>query len=104
MESEIRQAVALLRDNTLVWSSDMEAIRLELADLMEAVGRLPTHQLDDQMDELVFKVLGQDLQSVTSNDPLEAWIEASTRELGIIAVASRSESFKDALKKMFSAL
>lgn len=34
--TDYKQAVALLRDNHLVWSSDFDAIRLDLADLIDS--------------------------------------------------------------------
>lgn len=34
--TDYKQAVALLRDNQLVWSSDFDSIRLELANLIES--------------------------------------------------------------------
>jgi len=35
VSKEISEAVALLRDENLVWSSDIEDIKLELATLLE---------------------------------------------------------------------
>lgn len=35
MSKLIGEAVALLRDDNLVWSSDMESVKLELATLLE---------------------------------------------------------------------
>ena len=35
MSKEISEAVALLRDENLIWSSDIEDIKLELATLLE---------------------------------------------------------------------
>jgi signal recognition particle GTPase len=35
VRANYRQAVELLRDDKLVWSSDMDAIRKELADVFE---------------------------------------------------------------------
>lgn len=32
--ADFKQAIALLRDNNLVWSSDFDDIRLDLADLL----------------------------------------------------------------------
>jgi hypothetical protein len=34
--ADFKQAIALLRDNNLVWSSDFDDIRLDLADLLTA--------------------------------------------------------------------
>lgn len=34
--TDYKQAVALLRDNHLVWSSDFDSIRLDLADLIDS--------------------------------------------------------------------
>jgi hypothetical protein len=34
--TDYKQAVALLRDNHLVWSSDFDGIRLDLADLIDS--------------------------------------------------------------------
>lgn len=77
LDAQIREAVALLRDDGLVWSPDFETIRLALADLLDAIGRLPTHQLDDQLDELMSRLLRvePDLKD-EEVDALEAWIRS----------------------------
>lgn len=58
LDSQIREAIAILQDEHLVWSEDMELIRGPLAALIAKIHTLPTHQLDDEMDELVLILLG----------------------------------------------
>ena len=40
MSETVKQAVELLRDNNLAWSSDMQDIRLELAMLIEVSSQI----------------------------------------------------------------
>jgi len=66
---------------------------------------LPTHQLDDALDELLLKVLCESPDDITSLDPFEAWMATSTRQMSLITgAASRSTDFKDALKRLFGQL
>lgn len=48
-------ALKLLEDNNLVWSSDFEAIRLDLAVLLEKAAKLEslTNEINELTDKLV---------------------------------------------------
>lgn len=105
--SSLHQALKLLRDDNLVWADEFEAIRHPLADLLDHVGQLPTHQFDEFVDELVISLLSEHPHSthVSTTDPVERWMDDATRQLGIIEeVASRSERSKLAIQRMFGAL
>ena len=105
IEQELREAVALLRDENLVWSEDFEVIREPLAGLLAKIAQLPTHQLDDELDAFLRPLLRFEPEPSTPADPLEAWIDTSTRELGIYrALSDKSPEFKEALKKLFDIL
>lgn len=76
----LRQSVALLRDNNLVWSEDFETLRQPLADLLDKIRQLPTHSLDDELDELAAALTGAHVPDPRL-DALEAWIEKAARVL-----------------------
>ena len=85
LDAQIRESVALLRDDGLVWSPDFETIRLPLADLLEAIGRLPTHQLDDALDGLMIRLLCiEPDENERGDDPLEAWIRSVAKTFRIL--------------------
>ena len=85
LDAQIREAVALLRDDGLVWSPDFESIRLPLADLLEAIGRLPTHQLDDALDGLFIRLLCiEPDDKPAGEDALEAWIRSVAKTFRVL--------------------
>lgn len=102
--SALKEAVALLRDEHLVWSEDMEVIRRPLADLLEKIGHHPMSDFHEQVDDLLFPLLGYERTSAP-RDPLEAWMNDAQRHLTLLdGMAEQSPSFKEALKKLFRAL
>jgi hypothetical protein len=61
MMIEIEQAVALLRDDNLVWSSDFEAMRKSLADLLEKASDIDfaVASLEPEIGDLAIKLLNE---------------------------------------------
>jgi hypothetical protein len=99
--TEVSQAIALLRDETLVHSEDFELIRLPLASLLERLAQTPSHQFDDEIADLVHPILTGET-AVKISEPLEAWIQSSARALGIYRVAANeSPAFRDLMRKVF---
>lgn len=58
---EIEQAVALLRDDNLVWSSDFETMRKSLADLLEKANDIDfaVASLEPEIGDLAIKLLNE---------------------------------------------
>ena len=97
----MHDALKLLRDDNLVWSEEFDAIRKPLADLLERISQSPSHQFDAQVDAI--------LQALTTDqhisDPMEAWLIDAARQLGYLEdISSRSDNFKNAIKRLFRAL
>lgn len=102
--SKIKQAIALLQDQNLIWSDDFETIREPLADYLID---LNTHGdgADIALEPLLDKLLQTEVTEAGYDDPLMEWIESATRQLGIVEyTASRSERMAAALKKLFRSL
>jgi len=103
-ETRVREAVALLRDKHLEWSDDFESIRVPLANLLERIAPLLTHQFDEPVEELVSSLLNEP-HEVTELDALEQWIVDAANQLGYFELtARRSKTFRDALRRMFTQL
>ena len=56
-EREIFDAILLLKDENLVWSSDLEAIRRNLAGLMERIMQVEWHYLEPEIGDLALNLL-----------------------------------------------
>lgn len=56
MDKEIKQAIKLLQDKNLVWSSDFETIRENLASLMQKIFELEYHQLEPEIGDLALNL------------------------------------------------
>jgi cell division septal protein FtsQ len=56
-EREIFDAILLLKDENLVWSSDLEAIRRNLARLMERIMQVEWHYLEPEIGDLALNLL-----------------------------------------------
>jgi hypothetical protein len=78
-DQRVIEAVRLLRSD-LIWSADFEQIREPLADLLDLVMQLPTHQLDDALDALTSKVISLEPVNVYTNE-LEQWIRTVERSM-----------------------
>jgi regulator of replication initiation timing len=56
-EREIFEAINLLKDENLVWSSDLEAIRRNLALLLERIMQVEWHYLEPEIGELALNLI-----------------------------------------------
>jgi regulator of replication initiation timing len=56
-EKEIFDAILLLKDENLVWSSDLEAIRRNLARLMERIMQVEWHYLEPEIGDLALNLI-----------------------------------------------
>ena len=71
---EIFEAINLLKDENLVWSSDLEAIRRNLALLLERVMQVEWHYLEPEIGDLALNLIreterGSDCLLYTSPSP-----------------------------------
>lgn len=99
----LRQAIALLQDDTLVWSEDFESIRKPLGSLLEKIRKLPTHQMDDELDELIAIINCDHVPPY--RDPMESWMNEAARQLGFFQMtANRSQRTAEAIRRMFRSL
>lgn len=57
MMSEIFEAIALLKDKNLVWSSDFEAIRPQLTDLLARSLDYEFGELEPEIGDLALKLI-----------------------------------------------
>jgi regulator of replication initiation timing len=56
-EREVFQAINLLKDENLVWSQDMEAIRRNLADMLERIMQVEWHYLEPELGDLALNLI-----------------------------------------------
>ena len=56
-EREIFEAINLLKDENLVWSNDLEAIRRNLARLLERIMQVEWHYLEPEIGDLALNLL-----------------------------------------------
>jgi hypothetical protein len=56
-ERDIFDAIALLKDENLVWSSDMECIRRNLAALMERIMQVEWHFVEPEIGDLALNLV-----------------------------------------------
>jgi len=56
-EREIFEAISLLKDKNLVWSNDLEAIRRNLALLMERIMQVEWHYLEPEIGDLALNLI-----------------------------------------------
>jgi hypothetical protein len=56
-EREIFEAINLLKDENLVWSSDLEAIRRNLALLLERIMQVEWHYLEPEIGDLALNLI-----------------------------------------------
>lgn len=66
------EAIRLLRSN-LIWSRDFDLIREPLANLLEILMQLPTHDLDEPIDALTRELTRLE-PTDAYRDQLEAWV------------------------------
>lgn len=58
-ERKMLDAIELLTDENLVWSSDFEAIRLDLAKLLERLLPVKWHNITPEIDTLCLNLIGE---------------------------------------------
>ncbi len=56
-EREIFDAIQLLKDDNLVWSSDFEAIRKNLAWMLERIMQVEWHYLEPEIGDLCLNLM-----------------------------------------------
>jgi hypothetical protein len=56
-EREIFDAILLLKDDNLVWSNDLEAIRRNLAGLLERAMQVEWHYLEPEIGDLALNLI-----------------------------------------------
>jgi hypothetical protein len=56
-EREIFDAILLLKDENLVWSNDLEAIRGNLARLLERIMQVEWHYLEPEIGDLALNLI-----------------------------------------------
>jgi hypothetical protein len=56
-EREIFDAIHLLKDDNLVWSSDMELIRKNLAWMLERIMQVEWHYLEPEISNLALNLI-----------------------------------------------
>jgi regulator of replication initiation timing len=86
-EREIFEAINLLKDENLVWSNDLEAIRRNLARLMERIMQVEWHYLEPEIGDLALNLIreterGSDARR--TNTTGEEIILQSKNYLGVI--------------------
>jgi regulator of replication initiation timing len=85
-EREIFEAINLLKDENLVWSSDLEAIRRNLARLMERIMQVEWHYLEPEIGDLSLNLIREERDSNArrTNTRSETIILQSQDSLGYI--------------------
>ena len=56
-ERDIFEAIALLKDENLVWSSDMECIRGNLAGLLQRIMQVEWHFVEPEIGDLALNLI-----------------------------------------------
>lgn len=56
-DRDIFEAIGLLKDENLVWSSDMEVIRRNLAALMERIMQVEWHFVEPEIGDLALNLI-----------------------------------------------
>lgn len=70
-ERQVFDAILLLRDNNLVWSADMEAIRPHLVKLLERIMQVEWHYLEAELDALCLNLITERENDVRRFDTTE---------------------------------
>jgi hypothetical protein len=99
-ENKLRESIAFLNDDSLIWSDDFETIRKSLAALLQDLDThcWQSHELESFVDAL----LQTEITQIDLEDPLMQWIDSASRQLGIVEyTASKSERMTAALKRLF---
>jgi regulator of replication initiation timing len=94
-EREIFDAILLLKDDEREWSSELEAIRRNLARLMERIMQVEWHYLEPEIGDLALNLIreterGNDARGLETNT-IQATMQ-SKDSLGIIGQQGSSNS------------
>jgi len=85
-EREIFDAILLLKDDEREWSSDLEAIRRNLARLMEGIMQVEWHYLEPEIGDLALNLIREterETNARRTNTTGEEIILQSKNNLGI---------------------
>jgi hypothetical protein len=96
-EQQVIEAIRLLRAN-LLWSKDFDLIREPLANLLELLMQLPTHQLDEAMDALTSEIIRQEPSEALS-DELERWVRSVERSIQKVDAANNQNIFQKIFRR-----
>lgn len=94
-EKEIFDAILLLKDENLVWSSDLEAIRRNLARLMERIMQVEWHYLEPEIGDLALNLIREterETNARRNGTTSEEIILQSKNNLGIVRHQGPSSS------------
>jgi regulator of replication initiation timing len=96
-EREIFEAINLLKDENLVWSSDLEAIRRNLARLMERIMQVEWHYLEPEIGDLALNLIRQTERGsdARGNDTTSQETDLQGKNyLGVVGCQGSSDSCK----------
>jgi hypothetical protein len=68
-ERDIFDAIALLKDENLVWSSEMECIRRNLAGLMERIMQVEWHFVEPEIGDLALNLVRDKERQINAGEP-----------------------------------
>jgi hypothetical protein len=103
MDKQLVEAIALLRDENLVWSEDFDTIRRPLADLLERHRLSAAHFFDDSLISLLSALQGDTIPPAV--DYLDKWADQAKKDLRLLQDAtSRSAYLGQALTRLFDVL
>jgi hypothetical protein len=82
-DNEISQAILVLKDDNLVWSSDFEGIRKHLAGLLERALQNEYHYLEPEIGDLALKLIRErenDARKLTTTQAIDCLCSSGTNE------------------------
>ncbi len=101
MDLRITDALRLLQDEDLIWSDDFEAIRKPLAALLRVIEQLPTHQLDDAVEQLLDGLLAEPMGYTPD---LDAVATDTLRQVQLYDALVSTDRTANAIKRLFKLL
>lgn len=115
MTQQIDKAIRLLRDDNLIWDSDFEIIRHELANLLDVATQFEYRHIEDQVDAIVSVLVKEEpakRQAWTDEDGeltipsiIEEWDEQTKRQIYIYnALSEQSKATRKTLRQLFGKL
>ena len=101
-DKDLVSTINLLKDQSLVWSEDMEVMRRPIAALLAKIEQTGTHQFDDELEKICDAMLNVANTPVQIPDAMEAWVQSGFRQFGIYeAMGVASPTFREAIRKLF---